>query len=71
MATLAVAILARWTEADLASLTIPTDDLAAERDRRIAARRRAIAEETTDLLEISRRQAVLRWRGLAPDGCIQ
>ncbi len=67
MATLAASKLARWTEADIAGLTTPITVLAVEHDRQIAARRRAIAEETTDLFDMSRRQALLRWRGLVPD----
>ena len=62
-----MASLARWTEADIRGLTTPITVLATAQDCQIAARRRAIAQETTDLFEMARRQAVLRWRGLTPD----
>ncbi len=66
-----MASFARWTESEIAALATPIDVLAAASDRAIAARSRAVFQETTDLFDMARRQAVLRWRGLVPERRVQ
>src|SRR5688500_14258007 len=63
-----MAPLVRWTETDGLGLSTPlTVFRAAARDRDVADRHRVPAAESTDLFDMARRQALMRWRGLTPD----
>lgn len=55
------------TDAESLGLSTPITAFMIARDHEIAVRRRALAAETTDLFDMARRQALLRWRGLAPE----